>query len=86
MSFLISLVALSNTILSGYTLYQSLGSISNVKTYEEKAEKAADWSNSAKKQLWDTRYTIGTGLVSVSRCPLHLPYPRSLSWRKRVLI
>lgn len=67
MSFLIGVVALSTTILSAYALSQSLASISNVKIYEKKAEKAADWSNSAKKRLWDTRYTIGTGLISVSR-------------------
>jgi hypothetical protein len=66
MPFLTGPVALSNTLLGAYTLSQSLASISNIKVYEGKAEKAADWSNSAKKQLWDTRFTIGAGLVSVS--------------------
>lgn len=86
MSFLIGLIALSNTFISAYALSQSLASISNVKVYEEKAERAADWSNSAKKRLWDTRYTIGTGLFSVSYWIPPRSTPRSSSGKKVVLI
>lgn len=66
MFFPTGVVALILILVSGYALIQSLTSIANIKKYESKAEKAADWSSSAKKRLWDTRYTIGTGFVSVS--------------------
>lgn len=71
MSPLTNLVAIVLTLISGYATYQSATSILNIRKYEEKAEKAAEWSNTAKQRLWDTRYTIGTGFVSV--CHLHLP-------------
>ncbi|KAF3767246.1 hypothetical protein M406DRAFT_254750 [Cryphonectria parasitica EP155] len=57
-------VAVILSLVSGYALTQSLTSIANIKKYEEKAEKAAEWSGTAEKRLWDTRYTIGTGFVS----------------------
>lgn len=66
-------VAIILNLISGYALKQSLTSISNIKKYEEKAEKAADWSNTAKTRLWDTRYTIGAGLVSVSTVVIQNP-------------
>lgn len=72
MFFPTGLVAAILILISGYALKQSLTSISNVKTYEAKAEKAADWSNTAKTRLWDTRYTIGAGFVSVSTSVLRL--------------
>lgn len=72
MFFPTGLVALILNLISGYALKQSLTSISNVKIYEDKAEKAADWSNTAKTRLWDTRYTIGAGFVSVSTIALSL--------------
>lgn len=59
------LAALSIVVLSSYALSQSIGSINNVQIYEEKAKKAADWSNAAKESLWKTRTTIGAGFVSV---------------------
>lgn len=71
MFFPTGLVAISLNLISGYALKQSLTSISNIKKYEEKAEKAADWSNTAKTRLWDTRYTIGAGFVSVSLFPCY---------------
>lgn len=58
MSFLTGLVAVAIVLLSGFAAFSSAASMSNIKIYEGKAEKAADWSNTAKKQLWDTRYTI----------------------------
>lgn len=66
MFFPTGLVAGTLMLVSGYALDQSLTSIANIKKYETKAEKAAEWSDTAKKRLWDTRYTIGTGFVSVS--------------------
>lgn len=81
MFFPTGLVALILILVSGYALVQSLTSIANIKTYESKAEKAADWSNTAKKRLWDTRYTIGTGFVSVSaRVRVRVRVPRSIWW------
>lgn len=66
MFFPTGLVASILILVSGYALIQSLTSIANIKKYEKNAERAADWSSTAKKRLWDTRYTIGTGFVSVS--------------------
>lgn len=66
MFFPTGLVALILFLVSGFALVQSLTSIANIKKYEQKAEQAADWSSTAKKRLWDTRYTIGAGFVSVS--------------------
>lgn len=66
MFFPAGLLALGIVFLSTFGLYRSVASILNIRIYEEKAEKAADWSNTAKKQLWDTRYTIGAGFISVS--------------------
>lgn len=65
MSSLTSLVAITLTLVSGYATYQSTASILNIKKYEDKAKRAAEWSNTAKQRLWDTRYTIGAGFVSV---------------------
>lgn len=65
MFFLTGLVALIITLVSAYAMYQSITSIVNIRKYETKAEKAAEWSNTARDRLWDTRYTIGTGFVSV---------------------
>ncbi|ROV87347.1 hypothetical protein VMCG_10702 [Cytospora schulzeri] len=64
MSSITSLVAVVLTLVSGYATYQSVASILNIRKYEEKAERAAEWSHTAEKRLWDTRYTIGTGFVS----------------------
>lgn len=65
MSSVTSLAAIALTLVSGYATYQSTASILNIRKYEEKAERAAEWSNTAKKRLWDTRYTIGAGFASV---------------------
>ncbi|KAJ4422186.1 hypothetical protein N0V82_003155 [Gnomoniopsis sp. IMI 355080] len=64
MFFPTGLLAIILDLVSGYALTQSLTSISNIKKYEKRAEKAADWSNTAKARLWDTRYTIGAGFIS----------------------
>ncbi|KAG6355789.1 hypothetical protein INS49_003755 [Diaporthe citri] len=64
MFFPTGLVALIITLISVYALRQSVTSIGNISKYEEKAKKAAEWSNTARDRLWGTRYTIGTGFVS----------------------
>ncbi|ROW00421.1 hypothetical protein VPNG_07933 [Cytospora leucostoma] len=64
MSSLTSLLSIVISLVSGYATFQSFASIVNIKKYEEKAQRAAEWSNTAEKRLWDTRYTIGTGFVS----------------------
>lgn len=66
MFFPTGLVSLIITLISAYAMYQSITSMANIKKYESKAEKAAEWSNTARDRLWATRYTIGTGFVSVS--------------------
>ena len=66
MFFPTGLMALILTLISAYAMYQSVTSITNIRKYEEKAKKAAEWSNTARDRLWGTRYTIGTGFVSVS--------------------
>lgn len=65
MFFPTGLVALSLVLVSGFAAAQSVTSILNIKKYESKAERAAEWSYTAKQRLWDTRYTIGAGFVSV---------------------
>ncbi|KAM0325926.1 hypothetical protein ACHAQA_007231 [Verticillium albo-atrum] len=51
------------TAASGYAVYFSAQSIPKLQKYEQTAEKAAEWSAAAKKQLWDTRYTVGAGFL-----------------------
>lgn len=59
-------IAVFIALISGYALYHSQSSIPKLRKYEERAERAAEWSNAAEKRLWDTRYTVGTGFVAVS--------------------
>jgi hypothetical protein len=59
------IVALALAGLSGYALLHSASSIPKLQKYEDKAKKAAEWSNAAEKRLWDTRYTVGAGFVAV---------------------
>ncbi|KAJ9142993.1 hypothetical protein NKR23_g6891 [Pleurostoma richardsiae] len=51
-------------VVSGFALYHSQSSVPKLRKYEEKAEKAAEWSTFAEKRLWDTRYTVGAGFVA----------------------
>jgi hypothetical protein len=53
-------------VISAYATWVSARSIPKLQKYEEKAQKAAEWSRTAEKRLWDTRYTVGAGLVTVS--------------------
>jgi hypothetical protein len=68
------IVALALAGLSGYALMHSSNSIPKLQKYEDKAKKAAEWSNVAEKRLWDTRYTVGAGLIAV-----HTPQPSALA-------
>lgn len=52
--------------LSVYGLYVSYISITNLQKYEQKAEKAAEWSETAGDQLHKTRTTQASGTVAVS--------------------
>jgi len=51
---------------STYGLYTSYAAVINLQKYEEKSEKAAQWSNSAAHQLHKTRITQATGAGAVS--------------------
>jgi hypothetical protein len=66
MAVLSALLTLLLTAASGYATYFSAQSIPKLQKYEDKAQKAAEWSNVATKQLWDTRYTVGAGFIFVS--------------------
>jgi hypothetical protein len=50
---------------SAYSLYLASISISNLQKYEEKSEKAAEWSNTAEKQLHKSRTTQASGTIAV---------------------
>ncbi|KAK0622662.1 hypothetical protein B0T14DRAFT_405133, partial [Immersiella caudata] len=64
MAFLSKILCLGIACTSAYSLYHSSQSIPKLRKYEEKAEKAAKWSNTAERRLWDTRYTVGAGVAS----------------------
>ncbi|KAH8911102.1 hypothetical protein BR93DRAFT_964919 [Coniochaeta sp. PMI_546] len=50
-------------LVSAYATAVSVKSIPKLRKYEAKAQKAAEWSRTAEKRLWDTRYTVGAGLI-----------------------
>lgn len=79
MFFPTGLVAVIIAIVSAYATYQSIMSMANIKKYESQAEKAAEWSNTARDRLWATRFTIGAGFISVS----NLPCPDSIDTTNR---
>jgi hypothetical protein len=72
MAFLSTILALLLAACSGYSLSYSWSSIPRLRTYERKAEKAAEWSNVAQDQLWKTRYTVASGFIAVGLCILFL--------------
>jgi len=51
--------------LSAYGLYLSYQNITRLQQYEEKSEKAAEWSNTAAQRLHKTRTTQTSGTVTV---------------------
>jgi hypothetical protein len=52
---------------SAYNLYLASISITNLQKYEEKSEKAAEWSDTAEKQLHKSRTTQASGTLAVSQ-------------------
>lgn len=67
MALITTIFSVVIAIISVNSLYHSSDSIPKLQKYEGKAEKAAEWSRTADKRLWDTRYTVGAGFVSVSK-------------------
>jgi hypothetical protein len=57
-------------VLSLYGLRYSFTAITNLQKYEEATKKAAKWSKEAEDQLFKTRMTQGTGIITV-----HNPHP-----------
>jgi hypothetical protein len=57
------------SILSTYGLYLCKENITRLQQYEEKSEKAAEWSNTAAQRLHKTRTTQTSGTLSVRRPP-----------------
>ncbi|KAK2043097.1 hypothetical protein LZ31DRAFT_468973 [Colletotrichum somersetense] len=50
-------------LVSGFALVHSADSIPRLLKYEDKVKRAADWSSTAEKKLWEIRYTVATGFV-----------------------
>ena len=57
MDFLQSILHLAQAGLSAYSLYHAYISITNLRQYEEKSEKAAEWSATVEHELHKTRTT-----------------------------
>ncbi|KAF1834778.1 hypothetical protein BDW02DRAFT_322286 [Decorospora gaudefroyi] len=55
----------STTALSAYALTLSYENITRLRHYEEKSEKAAEWSNTAAHKLHKTRTTQASGTVTL---------------------
>jgi len=51
-------------LFSAYAVYLSSISVSDSKQYESKAEKAAEWSNTAEHELHKTRTTLTSGTAA----------------------
>lgn len=76
MAFPTNALGMLIALVSAFALMHSADSIPRLLRYEGKAKKAAEWSRTAEKQLWEVRYTVATGFVGVSnfgyRCGGHL--------------
>ena len=66
MPFLLNVLHATQACLSAYALYLSYMSITDSQKYEEKTEKAAQYSNTAEQQLHKTRTTLASGTAAVS--------------------
>ena len=64
-SALLALLHLSQACLSAYTIYLSSIVVPKLQRYEEKAEKAAEYSNLVEDQLHQTRTTQTSGALTV---------------------
>ncbi|KAL0936783.1 uncharacterized protein CTRU02_208997 [Colletotrichum truncatum] len=83
MAFPTNILGVLIAVISGYGLYHSADSIPRLLKYEDKAKKAAEWSRTAEKNLWEIRYTVGTGLVgclvsAISGVAFSLVVPRGV--------
>jgi hypothetical protein len=65
MDFLQPILHLAQAGLSGYSLYHAYISITNLRQYEDKTEKAAEWSTTAEHELHKTRTTQTSSALSV---------------------
>ncbi|RYP90478.1 hypothetical protein DL770_003389 [Monosporascus sp. CRB-9-2] len=63
---LMQLIHLTQIALAGYGALHSYGAITNLRTYESTAEKAAQYSNEAERQLRGTRTTQGAGAFALA--------------------
>ncbi|RYP69626.1 hypothetical protein DL771_005990 [Monosporascus sp. 5C6A] len=63
---LVQLIHLAQVALAGYGALHSYGAITNLRTYESTAEKAAQYSNEAGRQLRGTRTTQGAGALALA--------------------
>ncbi|RYO98223.1 hypothetical protein DL764_007151 [Monosporascus ibericus] len=63
---LMQLIHLTQVALAGYGALHSYGAITNLRTYESTAEKAARYSNEAERQLHETRTTQGAGAAALA--------------------
>ncbi|KAL6166629.1 hypothetical protein ACJQWK_07971 [Exserohilum turcicum] len=70
--------------LSAYGLYLAYQNITRLQQYEQKSEKAAEWSNTAAQKLHKTRTTQATGtlaLISSLTCSMLVLVPSFSSTR-----
>lgn len=67
LSGLLILLFVPQACLSAYTIYLSSIIIPKLRQYEEKSEKAAQYSSTAERQLHKTRTTQTSGALAVSR-------------------
>ncbi|KAE9992366.1 hypothetical protein EG327_009320 [Venturia inaequalis] len=65
MDLLQPLLHLAQAGLSGYSLFHAYISVSNLHQYEQKMEKAAEWSDTAKHELHKTRTTQTSSALSI---------------------
>ncbi|KAK2055461.1 hypothetical protein LY76DRAFT_520393 [Colletotrichum caudatum] len=63
MAFPTNVLGVLIALVSGFALVHSADSIPRLLKYEDKAKRAADWSSTAEKKLWEVRYTVATGFV-----------------------
>jgi hypothetical protein len=85
MSSLLLFLHVPQACLSAYTIYLSSIVIPKLQRYEEKSEKAAEYSNFAEQQLHTTRTTQTSGALTVSRLAAliiswHLPVLAYVLW------
>ncbi|KAK1706094.1 hypothetical protein CaCOL14_012488 [Colletotrichum acutatum] len=83
MAFPTNMLGILIALVSAFALVHSADSIPRLLKYEDKAKKAAEWSRTAEKQLWEIRYTVGTGFVgclvsAISGIAFSLVVPRGL--------